>query len=379
MASWLDGLGGLLGDLAPAIGAGAGALLGGPAGLAIGGQLGSSISNFLNSREAASISAEERKRMEELLKKVQMPNFDASKITPQEFRVVGQYVPQVAQYVQEQNPTLIQGNNADQQAAKDAQRQVLQQMIAQSRNGEDVIADIQRARAAREASSQASSNRASLDDAMQRRGLGVGSGLQYAAALQGNAAAAQNQAMQDENALMAAEQRRQSAGMNAANLGGQIFNRDLNMEQQNANVINDFNRRLAENKNTYGQYAANIGNQAQQYNLGNLQQAADKNVTQNYNAQVYNTDRGDKNAMNTFNAAKDIYNAAAGNSKTMMEGANARAAQKNQTASGIGNVASSIGNFASEKTESPFSWNAAMTPEQKKRAASIEGAYARNA
>lgn len=379
MASWLDDIGGLLGDLAPALGAGAGALLGGPAGLAIGGQLGSSISNFLNSREAANISAEERKRMEDLLKKVQMPNFDASKITPQEFKVVGQYVPQVAQYVQEQNPTLVQGNSADQQAAKDAQRQVLQQMIAQSRNGEDVIADIQRNRASREASSQASSNRASLDDAMQRRGLAPGSGLQYAAALQGNAQAAQNQAMQDENALMAAEQRRQQAGMNAAGLGGQIFNRDANMEQQNANVINDFNRRIAESRNAYGQYASGLQNQASQYNLGNQQSAADKTVTANNAAQQYNLDRGDKNVMNTFNASKDLYNAAAGNSKNVMEGANARAAQKNQTASGIGNVASSVGNFAGTQTASPFSWEAAQTPEEKKRAQSIAGAYARNA
>jgi hypothetical protein len=354
--SIIDDLGGFLGDAAPILGAGAGAIFGGPAGMAIGGQLGGALSGFLNSREASNVSAEERKKLEALLAKVQMPNFDPSKITPEEFKVVGQYTPQVAQYVQEANPTLIKGNSADQQAAKDAQRQVLQQMISQSKNGEDVIANIQRARAEQAASGQAASNRASLDDAMQRRGMGAGSGLQYAAALQGNAAAAQQQAASDENALMAAEQRRQQAGLNAANLGGQIFNRDNSMEQQNANTINDFNRQIANSRNQYNQYAAGVQNQGQQYNLGNAQTAADKSIQARNQAQQQNLERGDKNAMNTFGAQKDIYNAQANISNNNVKSAMDLAKQKNSTATGIGDVASTVGNFMSKKQKDPYSW-----------------------
>jgi len=354
--SILDDIGSFLGGAAPIIGAGAGAIFGGPAGMAIGGQLGGALSSFLNSNEASKISSEERKKLQDLLAKVKAPNFDATKITPQEFKIVGQYTPQVAQYVQEQAPQLLQASSADQLAAKDAQRQALSQMIEQARSGKDVIADIQRARAAREASSQAASNRASLDEVMQRRGMAPGSGLQYAAALQGNAAAAQNQSAQDENALMAAEQRRQNAGSQAANLGGQIFNRDLNVEQQNAQAINDFNRRIAESRQNYGQYAANLGNQAQQYNLGNAQNAADRNVTQNYQSQVYNQDRGDRNAQNAFNNNMGIYNAAAGAGQSAIGAANAQAAQRNLTSKGIGDVASTIGDAYAKKTKSPYSW-----------------------
>lgn len=353
--SILDDIGSFLGGAAPVIGAGVGSIFG-PAGMAIGGQLGGALSSFLNSNEASKISSVERKKLQDLLAKVKAPDFDPSKITPQDFKVVGQYTPQVAQYVQEQAPQLLQASSADQLAAKDAQRQALSQMIEQARSGKDVISDIQRARAAREASSQAASNRASLDEAMQRRGMAPGAGLQYAAALQGNAVAAQNQSMQDENALLASEQRRQNAGMQAANLGGQMFNRDLNVEQQNAQAINDFNRRIAESRQNYGQYAANLGNQAQQYNLGNMQSAADRSVQARNAAQQSNLERGDRNAQNAFSNSMGIYNAQANAGRGSIDIANTQAQQRNLTSKGIGDVASTIGNAYAKKTKDPYSW-----------------------
>ena len=85
------------------------------------------ISQFMNSQAANGANAAEIQQLQGLVNKIQQPNFNPASLTPQDYAVVGKYAPQVAQHVQEMNPTLInQGSAAisqGQQAASEAGRQ----------------------------------------------------------------------------------------------------------------------------------------------------------------------------------------------------------------------------------------------------------------
>lgn len=363
MSIWDD-----IAGFVPAIGAGAGAVLGGPAGMAIGGMLGSSISSLLASKEAQNLSNDERQKLQDLLNKVQSPTFSSQQITPEEFRVVSQYQPQVAQYVQEKAPMLLQGNSADQTMAKDAQRAALRQLIARSQSGTDQISDIQRAQGMRDTAAQNASSIASLNDQLARQGVrtGVGSGLGYAAALQGMSSAADREAMAGQQAAMDAENRRMQALQGSMSAANQLYGQDAAMEQANVNAWNQFNQRSAANQNAYNQYASGVQNDAARYNTGVAQQQANMSTQARNAAQETNLARDDRNKQQAFGNTMSMFNAQNNIGQNKIQGYQDAAKQKATAAQGLGEAATKVGQSMianqydpNDKTKkvNPWSWN----------------------
>jgi hypothetical protein len=305
-----------------------------PAAIAIG----SAAAQWLNSRNAQQASAAERARIQRLFDQVQDPTFDPGTLTPEDYQVVGTYLPEAAEFVEEARPDLID-TTPDMARGRDAERQALEQMLMQSRSGSDPLADIARAKASRAASADASSSRASLDQSMARRGVNPGSMMGYAANLQAGQDAALRSALAGEEAVQANVARRDSAMRGAADLGGRIRNADMGLEQANANVINDFNRRLATRRQDFLNNRADTANEGQRYNLGVRQATADRNTGARNTFAVNERNRGDDIAQRRFDNSMGRVEGQAGLSRDRQAGIASQTRQDNQAMQSAGDIA----------------------------------------
>lgn len=319
--------------------------------LAAGPQIISGLLQWQNSSDAKRASAQERDRIAQLINNLKDPNFDTSMITPQDYQVVGKYVPQVAAYVAESNPQLLKGDSADASLAKNAQRDVLSNYLSQAKSGSDPLLEIQNRQAARQAAQEAQSNRASLDSLFARRGLAPGGAMQYGASLAGIANAQDQQAQAGEQAAKAAYTNRQNAMGQAAGLAGNIYNREASQEQQNAQIMNDFNKRMASGQNTYNQYAAGQSNDAQQYNLGVSQNLSNKNNDRGYQAQVANQGLRNDVAQKQYGNQQARVGLQTGVANRNIDSINANTAGENQAVQNFGEVGSTIGKQMSKNKQ----------------------------
>lgn len=254
--------------------------------LVIGGaaSLGSGLFQWLNSREAQKATEKERQRMQELLDKVQDPQFDTRDINPEEIRVLQQYSPQIAAFVPEKSPELVKAMSEGAQKGRQAQTDSLAKFQELAQTGVDPILALQQARAQRQAQSQAQSAQRSIDELNQRRGVNLGSGVGLASQMQAIQNAQLQQALSGEQANADAYQRQVLNLQNAAQLGGQIRNEDVDLEARNLGAINDYNRRMASMQNDYNRYRADTANQAQMTNIDRNQRAYEANINNRYNA-----------------------------------------------------------------------------------------------
>lgn len=258
--------------------------------------------NYLNSSKANRLAAEERRKLEELVNQLQMPNFSPEQLDPAVFSVVEEYVPEVAAYVAEVAPSLLTGETAGAQEGMALERDYLREMLGQAQTGEDAELAIARNRARRETEQGAAAGRATSDAQMARRGFTPSGPLAYALAAEQASQGAMRGALAGEEAVQDAANRRRQALGEVGRLGGRFTDRADDMEQRNAAIINAFNQRVAESGNKYNQYAADTRNKGSIYNIAAKQDAADKTAQSSYDARKYNLGRGDDNAMNTFNS-----------------------------------------------------------------------------
>jgi hypothetical protein len=242
----------------------------------------SGIAQFINSEAARNATEEERARLGELVEQLQTPDFDISTINPSSFKVLEKYIPQQAALINEVAPQKITGQGENAKAGNAAQRQALESMLQKAQSGEDPLYEIQAQKALREAGLAANSQRNSLQDQMQRRGIGIGSPM--AMALQNQTSASTMDTLANAGLANAANsQNMRSQNMqNAAALGGNLYNQDINMEQQNAGIINAFNQRQAANQQQFLNNQAAVANDASRYNIGTAQDLQNRNV-QNLN------------------------------------------------------------------------------------------------
>lgn len=311
--------------------------------LTAGPQLVSGLIQWQNSKEARAATQAERDRISGLINNLKDPSFDTSMITPQDYQVVGKYVPQVAPLVAEANPTLLKGDSADATLAKGAQRDVLSNYLAQAKSGNDPLLEIQQRKAAQQAAQDAQSNRASLDSLFARRGMAPGGAMQYGAALSGAADAQDKEAQAGQQAALAAYQNRQNSMGQAAGLAGNIYNREASQEQQNAQIMNDFNKRMAQTQNQYGQYTTQQGNDAQKYNLGVSQETANANNNRGYQAQVANQGLKNQTAQQLYNNQVGRVGLQSGASDQAIKAINQTAQGNNQLVQGLGETGSAVG------------------------------------
>jgi hypothetical protein len=212
-------------------------------------------------------------------------NLDFSRLTPKDFKTIGTYAPQSAEFVREQRPELAE-MSAEGKEGRQSQLDALRKYKSIAK-GDSPELQIRLQQAADRAQQEAQQRSQSALLQAQRQGRG-GSGLTFAAALQGSSDAMQSGAMQGQNAALAAYQSKLDAIRNEGQMGRQLAQDDLSQQSRNADVINAFNERTSRNYQAYLNQRANMVNDAQRYNLEQRQRTADMNTRQGNEADRYN-------------------------------------------------------------------------------------------
>lgn len=239
---------------------------------------------------------------------VQSPSFDLSKFSPEKLKEVGQLAPQLAPFIKEVQPQLIKENET-MKKGRQAQLDALDTLTKVGKGGFNPEYEQKIQEATQRSQSQARAQQASLMDSMNRRGIG-GSGLEMAAALQGNASAMNSAAQSNQQAATDAYRNQLSALSQGAALGGNIYAQDQGLQSQNAAIINAFNQRMTAALQTQEQRNADVMNQAAAQNLANKQNIANQNVNNTNQAAMSDRQRLDDLAKFGYTAATQQQNTA---------------------------------------------------------------------
>lgn len=224
--------------------------------------------------------------------KLQGANLDLSSITPEQFKVMGTYAPEAAQYVAEANPQLVQ-QTATGQEGRQSQIDSLRE-FKKLMSGENPELKARMQEAANASQSQAQSREQSLLQDSQRRGT-LGSGVSFAAMLQGNSDSMLGGAQAGRDAAVEAYRAKLQGTQQAGTMGRQLAQDELGQQQTNADIINQFNQRTSRNYQEYLNNRQQLANQAQMFNLQNAQDIGNKNVAQGNEFAVMN--QKNKNAL----------------------------------------------------------------------------------
>lgn len=219
---------------------------------------------------------EEKLALPEFSGPLAAPKFNLNKLTPEKFKQVGQFIPEVAPYIAEEQPKLIEQTEG-MKTGREAQMNALRRLQQIGSDTSDPEYQEAVTRASRQAQADAQSRQASLLQDFARRGQS-GSGLQLAAQIGANAQAMDREAMTNLSAATNAYRNRLEALAQGAELGGRISSEDQSLQSRNADIINAFNSRMAAGRQNFENQRAGLLNDAQQYNLGLGQNLSNMNV-----------------------------------------------------------------------------------------------------
>lgn len=242
-----------------------------------GATLGGGLLNYMSAENARKDVASERARIAALADAIQSPEFDMTTITPEDYKLLGQYNPETLPLIEEKAPQIVQRSLAGEQG-QDAMLNSLQRLRNISNTGADAQSQAMVEQAMRNAAIQNQGQQAGILENASRRGFAPGSGLAFAQALSAQQNANQSASQSGTQAALAAYQNRLQAMKDAANLGGQIDANDLNLQGRNADIINSFNARMAQNRQNQAMFNTNNLNEAQRTNLAAQQSNADRNT-----------------------------------------------------------------------------------------------------
>lgn len=215
--------------------------------------------------------------------------FDMSRITPESYASVGQFVPEVAQFVQEQRPEIVQASGAAQEG-RAAQLDALRRYKDIASGQTDPLFQQKMQEASDRARIEAQGRQSAILQDAQRRGA-LDSGVQLAAQMQGTSDSMTRGALSSQAAAAEAYRNQLMAMDRSAELGGNIRGSEMNEAARNVGIINDFNQRTSRNYQDYLNQRSAMQNQAQRYNLDRDQAIADANVAGRNKAQVENINR----------------------------------------------------------------------------------------
>ncbi len=227
-----------------------------------------------------------------LVGQIPPPAFNMEGITPELYKSVGQFIPQVAHYVEEANPELVQETATAHEGQK-AQLDALRRYREIAAGGRDPELDQQLSEASRRERADAQSARdSSLQDA-QRRGT-FGSGMEMATQQNAMAEGMQRQAMQSQAAAVAAYKNRLNAMDRGASLGGDIRQGEMADQARNVGIINDFNERTSARRQAWENQRSNTVNDGRARNLDQAQRLSNANVDIGNRGREQNQERGDR-------------------------------------------------------------------------------------
>ena len=227
------------------------------------------------------------------------PAFDMSNIDPEMYSVAAKYVPEVATYIAERNPQVVELSAAG-QYGRDAQIQALNDIRMRTGELSDAEAQSASAKAMRDAQIAAQSRSQTVLQDANRRGQ-LGSGAMLAAQLQGGSDAMERAAGISNQAYLEALRNKLGAITTSGEMGRQLAGDEFDRAAVNADIINRYNQRAAAGMNQYGQYAADVMNRGQLFNVENAQDIANRNVTTGNQFNVINRERQDKLLADTWN------------------------------------------------------------------------------
>lgn len=260
------------------------------------------ITQYVNSEKARKLSQQEQDRLADLANRIQQPTFnengtpgpayDFSTLTPEDYKLVEKYIPEAAPVIAEQAPQVVERSTASKEGLA-AQQKALRRLMQVSESNEDpeLMAAINKA--GRSAQQEAQSRQSSILEDAARRGL-TGSGLSVMAQSQGASNAFDRAGEASQNAAVAAYKNRLNAMMQGAELGGQIGQQENQLAYQNANIINDFNRRMSQRAQDVASSNVDARNQASRYNIGQAQDISNRNVQQRNQSAWNERERADR-------------------------------------------------------------------------------------
>ncbi len=224
-------------------------------------------------------------------KSVPPPDYDERPMTPEQYKVVGTYSPEIASYIAEKNPELVK-QSAVGDEGKNAQLDALRKMRGIATSDFDPEFAAKMSQASRQAQTDAQSRTQSILTDMQRRGT-ANSGL--SAVLQQNAGAdaMDREASMGQNAAAQAYRNKIDAIRQTGAMGSDIAQQDESIQARNADIINSFNQRNTKANQDWQSQRAAAMNTAQMHNLDMAQDTANQNVGVNNKFALENRQRSD--------------------------------------------------------------------------------------
>ncbi len=302
----------------------------------------SALAQYMQSERARKASAEERRAMMDMYRKLQTPDIDSSDFTPEEYEFLGGLTPELSQLVQEVAPTTIKTSPA-MAAGQQSQIEAMNRFREISRAERDPALMAMLEESSAKAAATAQQQREATLAAMQRRGQ-MGSGMELSANLEGQGQAMARQASEGRAAAIEAYRNRMNAMGQQANIGGRVFDQDMGMQRTNADIINSFNQRSATNAQNYYDNRANAINQhnVQRQNVHNMNIGAKNQFKMN---KV-------NNQRNTFNDELSKVRGMAGIQSDKINDIRMDAADRNQAIQGVTNAAGSY--YSGQQSQANF-------------------------
>lgn len=314
---------------------------------------GSALMQYMNSKDAQRLSEAERKKLEEMLAKIEDPQFDTSDITPEEYRVVSRYVPEVANFVAEERPEIVQLASEDAKRGRSAFREGLMALQRAATDATERNLSIDEALSA--AREESGARDASIAQSFAARGVG-GGGLE--ALLRANAG--------QQGAKTAAEVTRRATRdsmrsqlenmVRAAEMGRTLTEDERRTEEGNVGIINSWNQRDAAAKRNFAQTAADTRNDAQRMNVNMDNEVGFKNTSARNAAKEEGVGRRNTLAQRGFDNAVTRVTGARQNANMARDDYGNAAMQGNATIAGAANAAQILSDraFNSRPTSRPL-------------------------
>ncbi len=287
------------------------------AGAIVGAQVVSGIMQYYQSEKAAGANKKRLAEIEAMFNKIvppeydisifddprvaqeiPVPDLDFSAITPKDYASVGQHIPEVADYIQETNPKLVEATESA-KTGRQAQLDALTRYKQIASGGFDPMLHQRMQEASEKAQADAQSRQQSIMQDAARRGI-AGSGLEMASQMQSGSDAMRTSAMQSQLAAAEAYKNQLMALDKSANLGGDIRDSEMGEEARNAEIINSFNQRTRRDSQSWADQRAAVANAANLRNLDVNQRIADANVKQGNDAAWRNADRWNAGQQQNF-------------------------------------------------------------------------------
>jgi hypothetical protein len=314
--------------------------------------IGGAIMSYLQSSESAKISQKQRQELYNLAQQTQEPDFDMRDITPEQFKAVDAFVPTAVPFIAEQAPEIVE-KNATMKEAQGAQMDSLRYLQQLARSGVDPLAEMDRLKASRQAAQEASLQRANMESGMQRRGVGMDSGLSLGLQQQAAGQAGYRTAMAGEEAARDALNRRNQASTQSAQIGGQVFGQEANIEEHNASIINGFNQRMAQRRQAITSGNIEAANAAAANARANQQAINNLNTNAANTAAIRNQDNQNRIKQEQYNNKMKklgiLGNAQEGAIQSQQQGSQATAGLYQGLGQGLGTLAAGYAQNSNEE------------------------------